>query len=259
MAIRDKAMTEPMMYPCLKCGGYGPTNHDPDCPNKPITEPTMKLLPSDETLFSRLKTLYVQGNKPGHQSADGRDEFWDLVSQKIIDRCTEPPSPQPAPGDVMSEDVLKAISFLRNDAHDCVWIADLIERLARERNCYRNDAMRDRSRLRKAEAALAQAREDLAKADAVISGMSDESGWDGLDKDAAIKRYTARIAIAKAESRMKTAKKKFNGLDPKTNALVFANGKPRSPGIDPVTRKYSTAQMLFDETYGGDTSLPLDD
>jgi len=63
---------------------------------------------------------------------------------------------QTAPGDVMSEDVLKAISFLRNDAHDCVWIADLIERLARERNCYRNDAMRDRSRLRKAEAILAQ-------------------------------------------------------------------------------------------------------
>ena len=30
--------TEPTMYPCLKCGGYGPTNHDPDCPNKPTTE-----------------------------------------------------------------------------------------------------------------------------------------------------------------------------------------------------------------------------
>jgi len=37
----ERCMTEPMMYPCLKCGGYGPTNHDPDCPNKPTTEPTM--------------------------------------------------------------------------------------------------------------------------------------------------------------------------------------------------------------------------
>ena len=78
---------------------------------------------------------------------------------------------QTAPGDVMSEDVLKAISFLRNDAYGCAWIAELIERLARERNCYRNDAMRDRSRLRKAEAALAQAREDLAKADAVCNAI----------------------------------------------------------------------------------------
>jgi len=81
------------------------------------------------------------------------------------------PTVTPAPGDVMSEDVLKAISFLRNDAYGCAWIAELIERLARERNCYRNDAMRDRSRLRKAEAALAQAREDLAKADAVCNAI----------------------------------------------------------------------------------------
>jgi len=29
----------------------------------------------------------------------------------------------------MSEDVLKAISFLRNDAYGCAWIAGLIERL----------------------------------------------------------------------------------------------------------------------------------
>jgi len=52
---------------------------------------------------------------------------------------------------------------------------------------------------------------------------------------------------------------KFNGLDPKTNELVFENGRPRPPGIDPKTGEYSTAQMLFDETYGGDTSQPLDD
>ena len=53
--------------------------------------------------------------------------------------------------------------------------------------------------------------------------------------------------------------KKFNGLDPKTNALVFEDGTPREPGIDPVTREYSTAQMLFDEMNGGDTSQPLFD
>jgi len=52
---------------------------------------------------------------------------------------------------------------------------------------------------------------------------------------------------------------KFNGLHPQTNALVSANGKPRPPGIDPDTGEYSTAQMLFDESYGGDTSQPLDD
>ena len=39
------------------------------------------------------------------------------------------PTMTPAPGDVMSEDVLKAISFLRNDAYGCAWIAGLIERL----------------------------------------------------------------------------------------------------------------------------------
>ena len=54
-------------------------------------------------------------------------------------------------------------------------------------------------------------------------------------------------------------KKKFNGLDPKTNALVFENGKPREPGIDPHTGKYSTEQMLLDECYGGDVSQPLFD
>lgn len=53
--------------------------------------------------------------------------------------------------------------------------------------------------------------------------------------------------------------KKFNGLDPETNELVFANGKPRPPGIDPITREYSTEQMLFDEMFGGNTSQPLDD
>jgi hypothetical protein len=54
-------------------------------------------------------------------------------------------------------------------------------------------------------------------------------------------------------------KKKFNGLDPETNALVFEDGRSRSPGIDPETGEYSTEQMLFDETYGGDTSQPLFD
>ena len=39
------------------------------------------------------------------------------------------PTVTPAPGDVMLEDVLKAISFLRNDAYGCAWIAGLIERL----------------------------------------------------------------------------------------------------------------------------------
>jgi hypothetical protein len=53
--------------------------------------------------------------------------------------------------------------------------------------------------------------------------------------------------------------KKFNGLCPKTNALVFEDGRPRSPGTDPVTGEYSTSQMLFDEAYGGDTSQPLFD
>lgn len=54
-------------------------------------------------------------------------------------------------------------------------------------------------------------------------------------------------------------KKKFNGLDPKTNALVFEDGKPRPPGIDPATGEYSTVQMMFDEMNGGDTSQPLFD
>lgn len=56
-----------------------------------------------------------------------------------------------------------------------------------------------------------------------------------------------------------TAKAKFNGLHPKTNALTFEDGEPRQPGIDPATGKYSTAQMMFDEMYGGDTSQPLFD
>lgn len=53
--------------------------------------------------------------------------------------------------------------------------------------------------------------------------------------------------------------KKFNGLDPKTNVLIFEDGSPRPPGIDPETKEYSTSQMLFDEMYGGDTSQPLFD
>jgi hypothetical protein len=53
--------------------------------------------------------------------------------------------------------------------------------------------------------------------------------------------------------------KRFNGLDPKTNALVFKDGSARAPGIDPETKEYSTAQMLFDEIHGGDTSEPLFD
>jgi len=52
---------------------------------------------------------------------------------------------------------------------------------------------------------------------------------------------------------------KFNGLCPKTNALIFKDGRPRAPGTDPATGRYSTAQMMFDEQYGGDTSQPLDD
>lgn len=33
----------------------------------------------------------------------------------------------------------------------------------------------------------------------------------------------------------------------------------RPPGINPKTGEYSTAQMLYDEMYGGDTSQPLFD
>jgi len=55
------------------------------------------------------------------------------------------------------------------------------------------------------------------------------------------------------------AKNKFNGLDPRTNELVFEDGSPRQPGIDPATSQYSTAQMMFDEIHGGDTSEPLFD
>jgi hypothetical protein len=54
-------------------------------------------------------------------------------------------------------------------------------------------------------------------------------------------------------------KNKFNGLDPKTNALVYEDGRPRNPGTDPATGEYSTAQMMFDEINGGDTSQPLFD
>lgn len=62
------------------------------------------------------------------------------------------------------------------------------------------------------------------------------------------------------DTKIKTAPaRKFNGLCPKTNALVFEDGTPRAPGIDPETREYSTAQMMFDEMYGGDTSQPLFD
>lgn len=61
------------------------------------------------------------------------------------------------------------------------------------------------------------------------------------------------------ELERKKAEKKFNGLDPKTNALTFKDGSPRSPGIDPTTKEYSTAQMMFDEMYGGDTTQPLFD
>lgn len=63
------------------------------------------------------------------------------------------------------------------------------------------------------------------------------------------------------EDRLKKNKKagKFNGLCPKTNALIFADGTPRRPGVDPDTREYSTAQMMFDEVHGGDTSQPLFD
>jgi hypothetical protein len=57
----------------------------------------------------------------------------------------------------------------------------------------------------------------------------------------------------------KSKPKKFNGLDLKTNALVFKDGRPRNPGCDPETGEYSTSQMLFDEAYGGDTSQPLFD
>jgi len=126
MAIRDKAMTEPMMYPCLKCGGYGPTNHDPDCPNKPTTEPTM-------TLPSEYDPGFCNGIM---QSPTANEKRLVQMIDALVDtiRRVAPPSrvwsaPEPAPGDVMSEDVLKAISFLRNDAYGCAWIAELIERL----------------------------------------------------------------------------------------------------------------------------------
>lgn len=33
----------------------------------------------------------------------------------------------------------------------------------------------------------------------------------------------------------------------------------RPPGIDPKTGEYSTAQMMHDEFFGGDTSQPLFD
>lgn len=50
-----------------------------------------------------------------------------------------------------------------------------------------------------------------------------------------------------------------DGLEPKTGRLIMKDGSPRSPGIDPKTGKYSTAQMMFDELYGGDPSEPLFD
>ena len=59
-----------------------------------------------------------------------------IDASKVRDEALEEaamtkPTVTPAPGDVMSEDVLKAISFLRNDAYGCAWIAGLIERLTR--------------------------------------------------------------------------------------------------------------------------------
>ncbi len=66
--------------------------------------------------------------------------------------------------------------------------------------------------------------------------------------------------MLRTKTETKSAKKKrFNGLDPKTNELVYEDGSSRPPGVNPVTHEYDTAQMLFDEMYGGDTSQPLDD
>lgn len=43
------------------------------------------------------------------------------------------------------------------------------------------------------------------------------------------------------------------------NVLRDARGHERIPGHDPKTGKYSTAQMMADEMFGGDTSRPLFD
>lgn len=56
-----------------------------------------------------------------------------------------------------------------------------------------------------------------------------------------------------------TKKQSIPGIEAGTGRLVDAEGKPRSPGDDPKTGEYSTAQMLRDEMYGGDTSQPLFD
>jgi hypothetical protein len=46
--------------------------------------------------------------------------------------------------------------------------------------------------------------------------------------------------------------------DHKDNELLDENGEPRLPGHN-SKGEYSTAQMLWDEIYGGDTSQPLFD
>lgn len=58
----------------------------------------------------------------------------------------------------------------------------------------------------------------------------------------------------------------FSRHDDRTDSSyveITQNGRdalsPRMPGIDPKTGEYSTAQMLMDEAYGGDTSQPLFD
>lgn len=43
------------------------------------------------------------------------------------------------------------------------------------------------------------------------------------------------------------------------NTLRDAKGRQRAPGHDPKTGRYSTAQMMADEMFGGDPSLPLFD
>lgn len=36
---------------------------------------------TDAELIAKLKSLYLIGDEPGHRGGDGRDQFWDLVSQ----------------------------------------------------------------------------------------------------------------------------------------------------------------------------------
>ena len=83
---------------------------------------------------------------------------------------------QTAPGDAMPDDTVAFVKRLRDGTlhtpHDHWHIrkeaADMIEKLARESNGYRDDAVRDRSRLREAEAKLRGTEAELVKADAVI-------------------------------------------------------------------------------------------